>query len=138
MSKTLKTVVRDYYTALHHAYRTKDFEHLSRFFAEDGVVTAVNESFVGKEAALQFMTNVISLVENFEIQRQYFDHDSCCTLMRINTRIPNTFITNIEVIVLRDNQIVEIKSIFDALTWQRYLTLIQNGDLFTAKTLAQE
>jgi ketosteroid isomerase-like protein len=131
-------VVRDYYAALHHAYRTKDFERLSRFFAEDCVVTAVNESFEGKVAALQFMTNVIALIDRFEIQRQYFDHDSCCTLMKIYTRIPNTFITNIEVIVLRDNQIVELTAIFDTLTWQRYLTLIQNGDLFTAKTLALE
>lgn len=123
-------MVRDYYAALHYAYRTKDFERLSRFFAEDCLVTAVNQSFVGKKAAVQFLTNVISLIDNFEIQRQYFDHDSCCTLMEIYTRIPNTSITNIEVIVLRDNQIVELTAIFDALAWQRYLTLIQNGDLF--------
>ena len=138
MSKTIKTVARDYYAALHYAYHTKDFGPLGNFLSDDCVVTAINQSFVGKKASLQFMTNVISLMKTFEIRRQYFDHDSCCTVMDVITPIPDLHVKNIEWIVIRDGQVVEVNAVFDAQALNRFMHLIENGDLFKAKTLAHK
>lgn len=98
----------------------------------------MSASFTEKDAILKFMSSTISLVNKFEIRRQYFDHDSCCTVMDVITPIPDLHVNTVEWIVIRDGQIVEINAIFDVLASNRFMQLIQNGDLFTAKNLAQE
>lgn len=138
MLKTIKTVARDYYLALDYAFRTKDFDSLKRFLADDCKLKALSVSLIGKDAVLKFMSSTISLVNKFEIRRQYFDHDSCCTIMDLITPIPDLHVNTIEWIVFRDGQVVEINAIFDVLASNRFMHLIQNGDLFTAKNLAQE
>lgn len=138
MLKTIKIIARDYYLALDYAFRTKDFNRLKRFLADDCKLKALSASFIGKEAILKFMSSTISLVNKFEIRRQYFDHDSCCTIMDLITPIPDLHVNTIEWIVFRDSQVVEINAIFDVLASNRFMQLVQDGDLFTTKNFAQE
>ncbi len=130
MLKNIKTVARDYYLALEHAFKTKDFDRLKRFLADDCTLTAMSEFFVGKAATIQFMSSIIALINKFEIRRQYFDHDSCCTVMDIITPIPDLHVSNIEWIVIKDGQVVEINVVFDVQALNRFMQLVQNGDLF--------
>jgi hypothetical protein len=138
VTKSIKTLARDYYAALAYAFKAKDSERLKGFLAADCKLTVLSESFIGKEAAFQFMSSMISLINRFEIRRQYFDHDSCCTVMDLITPIPDLHVSNIECIIIRDGQVVEINVVFDAQAWNRFMLLIENGDLFTAKTLERK
>ena len=138
MSKSIKTVARDYYAALAYAFKTKDFDRLKSFLADDCKLMALSDSFVGKEAVFQFMSRIIVLIHKFEILRQYFDHDSCCTVMDVTTPIPDLHVSNIEWIVIRDGQVVEINAVFDAQAANRFMHLVQNGDLFKAKTFSEK
>jgi len=133
--KAIKIVARDYYLALDYAFRTKDFDRLRRFLADGCKLKALSASFTGKEAILKFMSSTISLVNTFEIRRQYFDHDSCCTVMDVITPIPDLHVNTVEWIVIKEGQVVEINAIFDVQASNRFMHLIQNGDLFTAKNL---
>ena len=138
MAKSNKILARDYYAALAYAFKTKDFERLRGFLADDCKLMALSDAFIGKEAVIQCMSRIIALFNKFEIRRQYFDHDSCCTVMDIITPIPALHVINIEWIVIRDGQVVEINAIFDVLASNRFMQLVQDGDLFTAKNLAPE
>jgi hypothetical protein len=133
LSKSIKTVARDYYAALDYAFKTKDFVRLKSFLADDCKFMVLSDSFIGKEAVFQFMSRMIALINKFEIRRQYFDHDSCCTVMDVITPIPDLHVSNIEWIVIRDGQVVEINAVFDAHAMNRFMHLIENSDLFTAK-----
>lgn len=125
LAQDLKTVVRDYYAALDYAFMTKDLERVQHCLADDCKLVGINEYFEGKESVLRLFSKSIVLIQRMDLQRQYFDYDSCCTITKVITSIPGIHVDNIEWIVIRDGQITEINIIYDAQAWQRYMRLTQ-------------
>ncbi len=125
MVRELKTVVRDYYANLNRAFRTKELCPESLPLAEHANFIGINEFFEGKDRIIQLLSKTIFMIREFDIQRQYFDHESCCTVMEIITTIPDVRVSNIEWIVVKDGQVVEINTVYDARAWQQYMRLSQ-------------
>ena len=130
LPRELKTVIRDYYIALQHAFKTKDLDLVKRCLAENANLIGIHEYFKGKENILDMFGKFIFMINKLDIQRQYFDHESSCTVMDIITIIPGIRVPHIEWIVVNEGQVVEINTVYDAKAWQKFMQLMQNKNQF--------
>ncbi len=126
MPRQLKTVIRNYYSAIDYAFKTKDLEPVKRCLAENANFKGIHEFFEGRESILELFSKSIFQIDFFDIQRQYFDHESCCTVMDMVMTIPDIRVANIEWVVVKDGQVVEINTVYDAKAWQKFMLLTES------------
>jgi hypothetical protein len=126
LPQELKTVIRDYYTGLQHAFKTKDLEPVKQCLAEHATLIGIHEFFEGKESILEMFGKFIFMIGKLDIQRQYFDHESSCTVMDIVTIIPEIRVSHVEWVVVKYGQVIEINTVYDTKAWQKFMQLMQN------------
>jgi hypothetical protein len=123
MNAKLKGIINNYYSELQQAFKTGTI-HFEKLHLDDHVkVIAPTERFEGKETVQEMFKQLITVVDHFDIQRQYYDNESCCTVMDCVTKFPPYHIATIEWILVADNKVTEIHPVYDTLAWQE---LIQN------------
>jgi hypothetical protein len=125
LPRELKTVIRDYYSALQRAFKTKDLDGVKQCLAEDAHLIGIHEFFEGRESILDMFSKFIFMINTLDIQRQYFDHESSCTVMDIVTLIPDVRIAHIEWIVVKDGHVEQIHTVYDTKAWQKFMQLMQ-------------
>ncbi|MBS0648079.1 MAG: hypothetical protein JSS10_02505 [Verrucomicrobia bacterium] len=126
MPKDFKKTVHNFYGELGHAYRTKELNPAKLHLDEDANLYGVTEFFEGKKEIIKMYSKLVYLLQEQNILHQYFEHESCCSIFRNRSMIPEMYIKSAERIVVREGHIVEIHVIYDTQTWQRLVELLQN------------
>jgi hypothetical protein len=121
MSENVKKIISDYYNELQHAFNKGTIDFTKLHLDEKVSVIGPNEKFEGKKAVEEMYGQFIHIVSHFDIQRQYFDHESCCTVMNCVTRKPPIPIVTIEWILVRNGKIVEIHPVYDTDAWNKVM-----------------
>lgn len=85
----------------------------------------VCEFFEGKEEIVKMYGNLMHLIQEQHIEHQYFDHESCCSIFRNRSTIPEIYIKSAERIVVSHGHIVEIHILYDTMAWQNLMQLLQ-------------
>ena len=124
MVKDLKMIIHDYYTEVQKSFKTGKLDFSKLHFDENISVIGPNERFDGKKTVETMYSQLISIVTRFDIQRQYFDSDSCCTVMDCVTKSPPMPIATIEWILVRHGKIVEIHPVYDTKAWDLVMQAI--------------
>ncbi len=122
----LKKIIRDYYTEVRHAYKTKEINSTRLHLADKANLIGLNEFFEGKKAIVKMYSNLVNLIKDVDIQHQYFDPVSCCTYLNLITIIPEIQIKSTERIVVVNGHIIEISIIYDTIAWQNLMQFLQN------------
>lgn len=125
MPRDLKKIIHDYYTELGRAYRTKELNPEKLHLNENAVLMGVSESFEGKEEIIKVYSNIMHLIQEQHIQHQYFDYESCCSILNNRSVIPEIYIRSMERIVVSHGHIIEIHILYDTTAWQNLMQLIQ-------------
>jgi hypothetical protein len=118
-------VIREYYAELKRAAKTKELHSARLHLDENARFFGTNEFFDGKKAIVQTLENFIHLVKDFDIQHQYFDHESCCTIQNVITIIPEIEIKSTERIVMAEGRIVELYIYYDTRAWHNFMQRMQ-------------
>lgn len=117
--------MRDYYAELNRAFKTKELHPARLHLDENARFFGTNEFFDGKEAIVKTLENFIHLIKDSDIQHQYFDHESCCSITNIITIIPEIEIKSTERLVIAEGSIVEIYVYYDTRAWQNFMQRMQ-------------
>lgn len=126
MAPDLKKVIREHYAELKRAYKTKELHPARLHLAEDAKLIGNNEFFDGKQMIVKMFENFIQLIKDVDIQHQYFDHNSCCSVLESTSIIPEIQIRSIDRIVITDGEIVEIHVFYDTRAWQNLMQRLQS------------
>jgi hypothetical protein len=119
METGIKKIISDYYTEIQRRFKGGELD-FSRLHLDENVrVIGPNERFEGKQQVEEMFSLFISMVDRYELKRQYFDHDSCCTLLNCVTRSPALSILTVEWILIKQGKIVEIHPIYDTAAWAK-------------------
>ena len=121
LNDKIKSIIDDYYSELQHAFITGKIDFKKLHLADNVQVIAPTESFVGKKTVENMFIAFITVVKHFDIQRQYCDNESCCTVMDCVTKRSPYHIATIEWIKVVDDKITEIHPVYDTLAWHNML-----------------
>lgn len=116
-----KEIILAYYVELQKGFRTKKLDATKLHLDDNVKVIAPNERFEGKQNVEQMLINFIGIVDRFDIQKQYFDENSCCTILDCVTSTPAGTVLTTEWIKVKEGRIVEIYAIFDTAAWAKAL-----------------
>lgn len=125
MTTDLKKVIRDHYGELKRAYKTKELHPDRLHLHDDAKLIGTNEFFEGKETIIKVLENFIHLIKDVDIQHQYFDHNSCCTIQLLTSVIPEILIKSTDRIVVTDGCITEIYVNYDTKAWEILMHQLQ-------------
>ncbi len=125
MAIDLKKVVRDYYAELKRAYKTKELHPSRLHLHDDAKLIGTNEFFDGKKMIIKMFENFIHLIKDIDIQHQYFDHNSCCTILVAKSVIPEIQLKSTDRIVVTDGCIAEIYVYYDTRAWENLMHQLQ-------------
>jgi ketosteroid isomerase-like protein len=118
-------VVREYYGELKRSFKTKELFPNRLHLDDDAKLIGTNEFFDGKEAIVKTLENFIHLIKDCDIQHQYFDHESCCSILNMVTIIPEIEMKSTERIVVAGGKIIEIYVYYDTRAWQNLMQRMQ-------------
>jgi hypothetical protein len=121
----LKKVIREYYEELKRAYKTKELHPDRLHLHDDAKLIGTNEFFDGKKTIVKMFENFIHLIKDVDIQHQYFDHNSCCTLHVVTSIIPEIQIKSTDRMIVRDGCITEIYVYYDTRAWETLMHQLQ-------------
>jgi hypothetical protein len=130
--RDLKKIIHEYYSELARAYRTKEFNPAKLHLDDDANLIGVSEFFEGKKEIIKMFNNSIYLIQEQNIQHQYFDHESCCAILNNRSTIPEIYLKTTERIVVRHGYIVEIYVLYDVKAWQNLMQLLQSVNSATS------
>lgn len=125
MAIDLKKVIRDHYGELKRAYKTKELHPNWLHLHDDAKLIGTNDFFDGKETIIKVFENFIHLIKDVDIQHQYFDHNSCCTIQLLTSVIPEIQIKSTDRIVVADGSITEIYVYYDTRAWEILMHQLQ-------------
>jgi hypothetical protein len=121
----LKKVIREHYGELESGYKTKELNPDKLHLHDDAKLIGNNEYFDGKKTIIKIFENFIQLIKTVDIQHQYFDHNSCCTILVATSVIPAIQIRSTDRIVVSDGCITEIYVNYDARAWETLMHQVQ-------------
>ena len=122
----LKKVIREHYAELGRAYKSKVLNGDRLHLADDAKMIGISDYFDGKKAIVEVLGKCIHLMTHVEIENQYFDHNSCCTMMVTTSIIPEIKIRSTDRMVVSDGCITEIYVLYDTKSWETLMRRIQN------------
>jgi hypothetical protein len=123
MPVALRRIIKEYYDELNKAMIIKELDPEKLHLAEHVKFIGINEYFEGKKNVVSMLKKSIFLMQRFEVKKQYFDHQSCCTLHDVVTQIPHIRVPSVDRITVHDGEIVEIYIIYDAKSWEKFMTI---------------
>jgi hypothetical protein len=122
----VKKVTREYYAEYKRAAKTKELNPARLHLYENATLTGNYEFLDGKKAIIEALEKFFTLVSDANIQHQYFDHESSCTILDVITIIPEIVIKTTIRLVVVDEGITEIYIYYDTLPWKNLMHKLQN------------
>jgi hypothetical protein len=121
MANNVKDIINSYYEELQKGFKTGKLNFDKLNLAPNVSIIGPNESFSGEETIKTMFQQFISMVNRFEIKRQFFDQDSSCTVLDCVTKSPVGAIPTVEWILVKNGRIVEIRVYYDTVQWAKVL-----------------
>ncbi len=113
MKVNVKNIAADYYSEIQRALKSGSI-NVAKLNLDDNIrIIKPRETFEGKKAVEEMFKTFISMMHNLgmvnlDIKRQYFDEESCCTILD----------GVVELMLIKNRKVVEIHFIFDAAAWK--------------------
>ncbi len=126
MKYDIKKIIREHYAELGRAYKSKVLNGDRLNLHDDAKMIGISDYFDGKKAIVEVLGKCIQLMTEVEIQHQYFDHNSCCTMMVTTSIIPDIKVRSTDRMVVSDGCIIEIYTCYDTKAWETLMHRIQN------------
>ena len=121
----LKKIIREHYAELNRAYKSKELNGDRLNLHDDAKMVGISDYFDGKKAIVEVLGKCIQLMTEVEIQHQYFDHNSCCTIMTTSSIIPEIKIKSTDRMVVSDGCITEMYVYYDTKAWELLMQRLQ-------------
>ena len=125
MKYDIKKTIREHYAELNRAYKSKELNGDRLGLHDDAVLIGIEDCFNGKAAIVEVLSKCINLMTHVEIHYQYFDHNSCCTMMTTTSVIPEIKIRSTDRMLVVDGYIVEMVTFYDRKAWQTLMHHLQ-------------
>jgi hypothetical protein len=122
----LKSIISEHYSELASSYITGILHGEKLHLAQQVKFKLPYEVLEGRDDVIRMISYTVPVFIRFEIHRQYFDEDSCCSILTHYTRVPCVPIPNTQFIQVKEGQIIEISLLHDTTAWNRFLMLQQH------------
>lgn len=113
MTQELKPIIADYYSELGSSYVKGVLRGEKLHLAENVKFKVPNEVFEGRDDVMRAISFTVPVFSCFEIHRQCFDEDSCCSILTHYTKYPCVPIPNTQFIQVKEGQIIEINMLHE-------------------------
>ncbi len=121
MNANVKSIAADYYSEMQRAFKSGTINFANLHLDDNIRMIGPNEKCEGKKTVEDMLKMFITMVNNFDIKRQYFDEESCCTILDCVVKSPRRAIGTVELMMIKNGKIVEMRLIYDTLAWQEVM-----------------
>ena len=119
MTENVKKVISDYYDEMHKAFKTGTLDCSKLHLADEVAIIEQHTKVEGRKGVEEMLKGFAKIVDHFDIKRQFFDHDSCCTFLYCITKSPRLSVVTVEWIIVKNGKIVELHPVFDTRVWEK-------------------
>jgi hypothetical protein len=123
MPLQLRKIIKEYYAEMNKAMIIKQLEPESLHLADDAKFIGINEYFEGKKNIVNMLRKAIFQMQRFEFKKQYFDDNSCCSVLDIVTQIPHIRVPSMDCITVQNGQIIEVNILYDIRAWEKFMKI---------------
>lgn len=120
-NSSYKKIINDYYSSLQHAFKTGVLSSEKLHLADDVKVIVPNERFEGKATVESMLKELVKVVDHYDIQRIYYDHEGACVVMDCVVKLPPYHIATIEWFLIKNGKIAELHPVYDTLAWEKLM-----------------